>query len=146
MGRKTNPERRARVAEMLAEGLALAEIARRLDVTISTVWHYACGLGYRPDPKFHRRYDWAAVQAYYDAGHTVRECRDHFGFANQTWNGAVKRGDVCARQRGAPLGELLAPGRERSRQNVKRRLLGAGLKDGSCEECDSSRGLTRSTI
>src|SRR4051795_12100253 len=90
MGRKTNPERRARVAEMLEEGLGLAEIARRLEVTIPTVWHYACGLGYTPDPKFNRRYDWHAVQAYYDAGHTVRECRDHFGFANQTWNDAVK--------------------------------------------------------
>jgi hypothetical protein len=69
MARRTNPERRAQIAEMLARGLGLAEISRMLDVSISTVWHYACGLGYKPDPKFSRRYDWREVQRYYDAGH-----------------------------------------------------------------------------
>jgi 5-methylcytosine-specific restriction endonuclease McrA len=120
---------------MLDQGLALAEIARRLDVTISTVWYYACGLGYKPDPKFNRRYEWAAVQAYYDAGHTVRECREHFGFANQTWNDAVRRGDVCARPRATPLDELLALGPVRHRMNLKNRMIKAGLKNGSCEDC-----------
>jgi hypothetical protein len=120
---------------MLDEGPGLAEIARRLDVSIPTVWHYACGLGYEPDAKFNRRYDWDAVQAYYDAGHTVRECREHFGLANQTWNDAVRRGDVRARPRAIPLDELLAFGRERNRVSLKNRMIGAGLKDGSCEEC-----------
>ena len=27
-----------------------------------------------------RKYDWAAIQAYYDAGHTYRKCRARFGF------------------------------------------------------------------
>jgi 5-methylcytosine-specific restriction endonuclease McrA len=135
MGRKSNPERRALVAEMLEQRLPLAEIARRLEVTISTVWYYACGLGYKPDPKFNRRYDWTAVQAYYDAGHTVRECRESFGFANQTWNDAVRRGDVRARPRATPLEELLALGPARHRLNLKKRMIKAGLKDGSCEEC-----------
>jgi len=120
---------------MLARGLGLAEISRTLDVSISTVWHYACGLGYKPDPKFSRRYDWREVQRYYDAGHTVRECREHFGFANQTWNDAVRRGDVRARVRAMPLTDLLTVGPVRNRNNIKLRLLGAGLKDGSCEDC-----------
>jgi 5-methylcytosine-specific restriction endonuclease McrA len=134
MARKTNPERRARVAEMLDQGLGLAEIARRLGVSIPTVWHYACGLGYQPDQKFNRRYDWDEVQRYYDAGHTVRECREHFGFANQTWNNAVRRGDVRAR-RPTPIEDLLVSGRPRNRSHIKLRILRAGLKDGSCEEC-----------
>jgi Zn finger protein HypA/HybF involved in hydrogenase expression len=112
MARRTNPERRARV-----------------------VWRYACGLGYRPDPKFNRRSDWAAVEAFYDAGRTVRECREQFGFANQTWNNAVKRGDARARARATPLRELLAVGARRHRLNVKRRMIDAGLKDDRCEEC-----------
>jgi Homeodomain-like domain len=56
MAPKRNPERRARIAEMLDRGLGLAEIARRLEVTIPTVWHYACGLGYEPDARFNRRH------------------------------------------------------------------------------------------
>ena len=135
MARKTNPERRARVAEMLAQGMGLAEISRRLGVTISTVWHYACGLGYRPDPKFNRRYDWDEVQRYYDAGHTVRECREHFGFANQTWNNAVRRGVVRPRARATPIDDLLVAGRARNRHHIKQRLLGAGLKTTRCEQC-----------
>jgi len=79
MARKTNPERRARVAELLDRGVGLAEIARTLGVSISTVWYYACGLGYQPDEKFNRRYDWEEVQRYYEAGHTVRECRRRKG-------------------------------------------------------------------
>ena len=120
---------------LLDHGLSLSEIARRLDVTIQTVWYYARAVGYQPDPKFKRRYDWQAVQAYYDEGHTVRECRQHFGFANQTWNDAVRRGDVRARARAIPLEALLTRGTERNRVNLKNRMIKAGLKDGSCEDC-----------
>jgi 5-methylcytosine-specific restriction endonuclease McrA len=138
MARKTNPERRARIAELLEGGHGLTEIARMLEITIPTVWYYAVSVGYEPDQKFNRRYDWDEVQRYYDAGHTVRECREHFGFANKTWNDAVRRGAVSARPRAIPLDDLLASGRIRNRGNLKARILAAGLKDGSCEEC----GLT----
>ena len=138
MARKTNPERRARVADLLERGLGLAEIARTLDVSIPTVWYYACGLGYQPDQKFNRRYDWDEVQRHYDAGHTVRECREHFGFANQTWNSAVRRGDVRARARAVPLDELLGLGPRRNRLNIKFRLIRAGLKEDRCEDCGIS--------
>ena len=30
-------------------------------------------------------YDWAAIQQYYDAGHSYRECRERFGFAPAAW-------------------------------------------------------------
>ena len=65
----------------------------------------------------------------------MRECREHFGFANQTWNNAVKRGDVRARARAIPLDDLLKRGPVRNRLNIKLRLIRAGLKDGTCEEC-----------
>ena len=92
-------------------------------------------MDYQPNKKFNKRYDWEEVQRYYDAGHTVRECREHFGFANQTWNNAVKRGDVRARARAIPLTELLKHGPVRNRLNIKFRLIRAGLKDGTCEAC-----------
>jgi transposase-like protein len=44
-----------------------------------------------------REHDWKAIARYYDAGHTVRECREHFGFSNRAWSEAVARGDVRPR-------------------------------------------------
>lgn len=127
---------RTRVAQLLDSGHTVTQIARRLSLSKPTICHHARRLGHAPSQKFNRRYDWAEIQRYYDEGHTVRECRERFGFANQTWNDAVKRGDVVARPRGLPLATLLVAGRVgTSRFSLKRRLLSAGLKDDRCEEC-----------
>jgi len=80
-----------------------------------------------------RRYDWAAVQAYYDEGHSYRECRERFGFCAEAWSKAVKRGELSARARCTPLPVLLAT--SRSRHAVKRRLLQDGLLENVCQEC-----------
>jgi 5-methylcytosine-specific restriction endonuclease McrA len=42
-------------------------------------------------------YDWEAIRAFYEAGHSLGECRERFGFSNGAWNKAVKRGDVVRR-------------------------------------------------
>ncbi|MFN2466811.1 MAG: HNH endonuclease [Gaiellaceae bacterium] len=134
---------RQRVADLLARGHTVTEIAHRLNLSKPTICYHARRLGHLPSVKFTRRYDWAEVQRHYDAGHTVRECREHFGFANQTWNDAVKRGDVVARARAIPMHELLVAGRvATSRYSLKLRLLATGLKRPSCEECglDEWRG------
>jgi 5-methylcytosine-specific restriction endonuclease McrA len=44
--------------------------------------------------------DWEAVQVYYDAGHTMRECQSHFGFSNGAWDRARLRGALRTRGRG----------------------------------------------
>ena len=132
------PTTREQVARLIAEGLGPAAIAARLGVTKSTVCYHANRLGDGTPSKFGRRYDWAAIQRYYDAGHSVAECQRHFGFAKQAWNSAVRRGDVAARPRATPIAELLAPGRSRGRWNLKRRLIDAGLKENRCEECGLS--------
>jgi hypothetical protein len=80
-----------------------------------------------------RRYDWAAVQAYYDAGHTYKECRARFGFCSAAWDKARLRGEITTRPPGMPISELLQRGT--SRQNVKMRLLRAGLLKDECAEC-----------
>jgi transposase-like protein len=49
-----------------------------------------------------RKYDWAAIQAYYDEGHTIRECQAEFGFANGAWDSAVGRGEIVPRQETRP--------------------------------------------
>jgi len=128
---------RAKVRELLAEGHNQLEIARRLGVAKSTVAYHARGLGVEPDRRFTRRYDWKEVQDYYDAGHSARECREHFGMATDTWNNARKRGDLIVRATAMPIEELLASP-NRNRNHIKRRLIKAGLKEERCEAC----GLT----
>jgi 5-methylcytosine-specific restriction endonuclease McrA len=85
----------------------------------------------------HRRHDWAAIQRYYDAGHTVRQCIREFGFTLGSWAKARRRGAVLARAAVMPIHELLASPR-RTRRHVKLRLLHAGMLVNRCQTC----GLT----
>jgi DNA-binding CsgD family transcriptional regulator len=123
------------VHRLLAEGLTRTEIADRLGMTRSTVTYHARRLGEPIDETCARRYDWPAIQAYYDEGHSVRECARVFGFSLQSWHAARLRGQLTTRSPAMPLSELLVIDRHRSRQNIKRRLLAEGLKRSACEIC-----------
>lgn len=80
-----------------------------------------------------RRFDWRDVQALYDRGQSYRECQRQFGFSAMAWNKAVARGEIRPRPLGKSLAELLRSGR--SRYNIKRRLLQAGILKNRCSEC-----------
>jgi hypothetical protein len=84
-----------------------------------------------------RKYDWAVIQAEYDAGASIRKCANKFGFFMQAWAKAVGRGEIKPRLPGMPIEELLASSR-RSRGHVKVRLLRAGILENQCARC----GLT----
>jgi DNA-binding CsgD family transcriptional regulator/5-methylcytosine-specific restriction endonuclease McrA len=131
------PARKTRegVVELLAQGLAKVEIARSLGVSKATVSYHVRCLGKPIDERFGKRYDWDAVQRYYDAGHSVRECMKAFGFSSASWSDAVKRGAVVGRPRATPISELLVAGKYRGRENLKLRLVKEGLKEPSCERC-----------
>ena len=122
------------VANLHAEGLTGRQIATRLGVTPATVCYYLRKLGVPPQRQ--RKHDWAAVQAYYDEGHSVRQCAAHFGFSLKSWHAARLRGDLTARPRTMPVEELLSG--VRSRGHLKGRLLKAGLKSNECERCGIS--------
>jgi DNA-binding CsgD family transcriptional regulator len=124
------------VAQLLSEGLAKVEIARRVGVSKATVSYHVRRLGSPTDEKFGRRYDWEAVQRYYDRGHSVRDCMKAFGFASASWSDAVRRGAVVARPTATPISELLVAGKYRGRENLKLRLVKEGLKENRCERCD----------
>ena len=49
-----------------------------------------------------RRYDWTAIQRYYDEGHSLRECKERFGFTNGAWDSAAGRGEIVPRRDRAP--------------------------------------------
>ena len=65
----------------VARSLGRADIARRLNLSKATVSYHARRLGEEIDERCARRYDWRAVQAYYDAGHSIMECQLRFGCA-----------------------------------------------------------------
>lgn len=138
-GPRLPPGRTAQlVAQMLARGMSRVQIARRLGVAKSTVSYHARRLGEQIDERFSNRIDWSLVKAYYDAGHSYRDCAEVFGFTYNSWHDAVLRGAITPRPAFRPLDEIFAANTRRSRGHLKGRLLSAGLKDGRCERCGIS--------
>jgi len=128
------PTRRL-VTDLLSEGFTRAEAARQLGITKSTVSYHARRLGASIDSRCARRYDWAAVQSYYDQGYSLSECRAQFGFSSQTWHEAVRRGAIVPRPVRLPSDEFFAAGVYRNRTYLKLRLVEEGHKTGECESC-----------
>lgn len=127
------------------EGHSFAECRRRFGFT-HTAWIKAIKRGElvareTPFADRRRRYDWAAVQSYYDEGHSYRECLAKFGFNANSWHKARLRGEIQTRPPGMPLEELLKRGV--SRYNVKTRLVRAGLLPNHCQQCGLSEWRDR---
>ena len=128
-------ETRELVRTLIAEGLTVGQIARELNISAAAVSYHARKLGVPRSGKYAPRGDWDEIQAYYDAGHSVRECQDRFGFSRRSWGKAVRRGDIKPRDQAMPITTLLAEGPVRNRGHVKRRLFSSGLKENRCDEC-----------
>jgi hypothetical protein len=126
---------RDRVRRRLLDGLTVTEIAHELGISKATVCFHKRRLGYAMDGRFAQRYDWAAIQTYYDDGHSARETREHFGCSAWSWNAAVQRGALTIRPRAMPIERFLIADRPTDRGYLKRRLIAAGLKTPFCEEC-----------
>ena len=120
---------------LLERGLSGAAIARELGISKSTVSYHKRRLGQVIDTRCNRRYDWDAVQVFYDGGHSITECQIRFGFARKTFMDAAARGAIKTRPRKAPLDEYLVAGRLVNRTHLKGRLLVEGLKENRCECC-----------
>jgi HNH endonuclease len=116
--------------------MTVSATARELGITQATVCYHARRLGYPPKPQ--TRYDWTAIQAYYDGGHTYRETKARFGFSSGAWAKAVEAGKIVTRRNVTELATCLVAGSTVNRQHLKRRLIAAGLKEAACEECGLS--------
>jgi hypothetical protein len=119
------------IAQFHAEGLTGRQIAKRLGVTPATVCYYLRKLGVPVQRQ--NRYDWSAVQEFYDRGHSISDCQAEFGMARATVMEAVKRGAFRTRPQAMPIDKLLSG--VRGRGHLKGRLLKAGLKSNECERC-----------
>lgn len=80
--------------------------------------------------------DWAAVQAHYDEGHTIDECKARFGFSYGAWHKAVVRGDLATRRRSD--GQLSRRTRDRVEQ-----LLASGESQAAISR---ALGISKSTV
>ena len=133
VARPTGRNLSGEVERLHAAGLSGAAIGRELGISRSTVAYHLRKLGHEPDSRFSRRYDWAAVQAFHNEGHTARECFLRFGISSQSWHAARKLGDLVKRPAGMAIEELLAA--PRNREHLKRRLQAAELLPRHCEHC-----------
>jgi 5-methylcytosine-specific restriction endonuclease McrA len=135
------------VAAYRAAGHTIAQCGREFGFH-TDAWYKAIdrGLVPKPEPTALRgqrvRYDWSAVQRYYDDGHTYRECRERFGFHAQSWAAAVRAGRLVANGRKWPLTRILEQSRYRS--VIKRRLLEAGVLENRCNKCGISEWMGQS--
>jgi transcriptional regulator with XRE-family HTH domain len=120
------------ILRLYAESLSQRAIAERLGISAPTVSYYMRRLGFPPHPQ--HRQDWTAVRAYYDAGHSLRECQARFGFSNAAWHDAVKRGAITPRPFGMSVEELISG--KRNRTHLKQRLVRLGVLEERCKECE----------
>jgi len=124
---------RERIRIMLEAGVPISQIAAELGVTPPAVCYHARKLGFPAQPR--SKYDWTAIQAYYDDGHTYAETKARFGFSNGAWAKAIEAGKIVSRRNVTALETWLIAGSGVNRQHLKRRLIDAGLKEDVCEEC-----------
>jgi Trp operon repressor len=126
---------RSEISALLDEGLSGLEISRRVGVSHSTVSRIAARMGRRLGRPRGSEFDWEAIRAYYEAGHSIAECCRHFGISRGAWDRAVTRGDVTPRPKAAPT-----PSETRKAVDG---LLTQGL---SQTEIASRLGLSKATI
>lgn len=85
------------------------------------------------------RYDWKAIQQYFDEGHTYRECMTRFGFGAAAWTSALRTGRLRAFTRREKLCEYLS--KKLDRGQLRRRLLKEGILTDRCYECGITHWL-----
>ncbi|HKH18749.1 MAG TPA: HNH endonuclease [Solirubrobacteraceae bacterium] len=132
---------REAVEALREQGLSATRLAAELGIGKSTVCYHLRRLGEPADSRCNRRYDWERVQRYYDEGHGVTQCLDHFGMTRASFVAAVRRGAVRTRPQRKPIEELLRPGVNRN--NLRLRLLADGIKEARCERCGLTEWLGR---
>jgi DNA-binding CsgD family transcriptional regulator len=127
---------RARVEKLLEAGWSRRAIAAELGIDPSTVTRHARALGYPDVVRRRSPFDWSAIREYYDAGHTIEQCRARFGFSYGAWDKAVMRGDLVPRARSdRQLSHL-------TRDRVEQ-LIGRGFTQ---VEVAKELGLSKSTV
>lgn len=96
-------KRRQQVAKLLKQGLTQREIGRRLGFSDSVVSRDARFLGLARGRRLPTKFDWTAIRAFYDAGHSRQECQAHFSVSSGAFDLALARGDIVPREEPDPV-------------------------------------------
>ena len=123
---------RHKILALLAEGKTYNQIVAEIGCAKSTVAYHAKNVKEPPNYKVH---DWTAVQAYYNAGHSGRQCKTHFGICHAVWHNALRDGRIVQRDHRIALNVLLSPEHGATRATLKPRLIHAGLLEKKCAGC-----------
>jgi 5-methylcytosine-specific restriction endonuclease McrA len=122
------------------EGHGFVECTRRFGFTRSA-WNKAFARGTLDVPRSlsddrRRRHNWAEVQAYYDAGASIRDCRVRLGFCAVSWTKAARRGEIKPWLTVRSIVDVLKSGS--SRWCKKAKLLREGYLTDRCARCGIS--------
>lgn len=85
-----------------------------------------------------KHYPWSEIEEYFMSGHSIKECRNKYGFHPSALAKARKRGDVTLRERygsNAPVERFLRYGVAINGPDLKRRLLSSGKMVDICAIC-----------
>lgn len=83
-----------KVKSLLDIGYSRKQIAEKLGITKQYASRVAISLGYRVPNGKPSKYDWDEITEYFNKGHSLKECRDKYGFSNGTLATARRRGDT----------------------------------------------------
>jgi hypothetical protein len=106
--------------------------------------NHSCAVSYNNvhSPKRRKKdCDWAAVQRYYDEGHSYRECLKQFGIHSVAWSEARKSGKIIIGSHRVSLETMLTEKSTAQRKTLKSRLITAGLLKNECYKCGISEWL-----
>lgn len=122
-------------------GMPCSAIARRVGKTRSAVQQavYRAGLSnaVKSSDAAGKRYDWSAIQAYYDAGHSRHECIVNFSLTSTAWDMARKTKRIKLRPK-IPLFDFFLIRKHRNTAVLRAQLLKAGKLTGKCAVCHIS--------
>lgn len=130
-----------RIREMLTTGKNYGEIRRELGVAASTIAYHAKRMGLTGKSKYAQRIDWKSVQAFYDAGATIRQTIAHFDMHRSTWSDAV--GDGTIQLDDTPHRKLLL---QQSRKIDGDRGRGVETDDLLCVNSSSQTGVIKRRV
>src|SRR5436305_1542892 len=113
---------RAAIAKLMARGLSQAQIARELGISKANGLFPHANARHPAPGELARRYDWNEISAYYQAGHSMTECRRHFGFSRNAWWDAIRRGVITPRPRLGPIALVRIGAKPAKRHRIQVRL------------------------
>lgn len=132
---------RSTIVTLRKKGLPCSAIAKMLGRSVHAVQQvvYRERLSYSVQSKSPagRRYDWAAVQQFYDIGHTRKECLIKFHMSPMAWDAAGKRGRLRLRPK-IPREDFFQMRKARSTDLLRHHMKKANLLKNRCAGC----GLT----